>query len=123
MTEHNCNVSQCKISYHCANVHSTYKPPCASINGDDQCKQCYDDGYSSGVRESVSDIRNKQHNLTLTMIDTKVVEKLSEIQSSAMGQPLSKYEQHYVRACEDIRRSIASLIVNEKSVVVDNDHS
>lgn len=24
-----CNVSQCKISYHCAEVHGTYKPPCA----------------------------------------------------------------------------------------------
>jgi hypothetical protein len=28
----NCNVSQCEISFRCAEVHSTYKPPCASCN-------------------------------------------------------------------------------------------
>ena len=50
----------------------------------------------------------------LNELDTKIVIRLSEGQSNSMGNPLSKYEQHYQRALNDMRGMIETLRQGDK---------
>lgn len=57
----------------------------------------------------ICDIQAQAREDVLKQLDAKVVIRQSEGMSNSMGQPLSKYEQHYQRALGDVRGMIESL--------------